>query len=117
MNRWYQVRRMRGAAFLILIGILALLNQWRILSWDKSWPFFLIVAGLLALAERAAWTADVRDQQAAQGFAPAGQYGDHPIPPYSTVSSSWTTPSPSVADKPFIQTHPPAPEDSGREER
>ncbi len=113
MNRWYQVRRLRGAAYLILIGILALLNQWRILSWGKSWPFFLILAGLLALAERTAWTADLRDQEAAQAFAAAGQQ----VPPASTVSSSWTAPQPGIAEQPFIQTHPPAPEDSGREDR
>lgn len=108
MNRWYQIRRIRGAAFLILIGVLALLDQWRILSWHKSWPLFLIVAGLLALAERAAWTADVRDQQAAT----MGQ----PIPP-NPAKSSWSGAPQSDATQPFIQTHPPAPEDYGREDR
>ena len=116
MNRWYQVRRMRGAAYLILVGVLALLNQWRILSWDKSWPLFLIVAGLLALAERAAWTADVRDQQAAQNFGVPGQPGQ-PTPPNSVTSASWATPTTGTGETPFIQTHPPAPEDPGREER
>jgi hypothetical protein len=116
MNRWYQIRRMRGAAWLILIGVLALLNQWRILSWNKSWPFFLIVAGLLALAERAAWTADVREQQAAQNFVAVGQPGQ-PMPPNPVTSGSWTTPAADVGEQPFIQTHPPAPEDPGREER
>lgn len=113
MNRWYQVRRMRGATYLILIGVLALLNQWHILSWDKSWPLFLIVAGLLALAERAAWTSDVRDQQAAQSFAAASSA----VPPNPTVSSSWTSPTPGTTETAFIQTHPPVPEDPGREDR
>lgn len=63
MNRCFQIRRLRGAAFLILVGILALLNQEHILTWGKSWPFFLILAGLLLFLERAAWAADVRDQQ------------------------------------------------------
>lgn len=31
MNRWYQIRRLRGAVILILIGVLALLNQWNIM--------------------------------------------------------------------------------------
>jgi hypothetical protein len=115
MNRWYQLRRMRGAMWLILIGVLALLNEWRILSWDKSWPLFLIVPGVLMLAERAAWTADVRERQAAQGFPPAGQYGDRPVSPPAAVSSSWTATPSAAQDKPFIQTHPP--EDSGREDR
>jgi hypothetical protein len=65
MVRWYQVRRLRGPAFLILVGVLFLLDQWNILGFNKSWPLFLIVAGLLALAERAAWAADAAQQQAA----------------------------------------------------
>jgi hypothetical protein len=65
MVRWYQVRRLRGPLFLILVGVLFLLDQWNILGFNKSWPLFLIVAGLLALAERAAWTADAAQQQAA----------------------------------------------------
>jgi hypothetical protein len=118
MNRWHQIHRMRGAAFLILIGVLALLNQWHILRWGQSWPLFLIVAGLLALAERAAWTADVREQQAAQGLGLMGQAGGQPAPPNPTGPSYWSAASPANAgEAPFIQTQPPAPEDPGREER
>jgi hypothetical protein len=54
MSRYVMIRRLRGPAFLLLVGVLALLNQADILGWDKSWPFFLILAGLLVLAERAA---------------------------------------------------------------
>ncbi|MDR3727032.1 MAG: DUF5668 domain-containing protein [Terracidiphilus sp.] len=54
MSRYILIRRLRGPAFLLLIGALALLNQADLLSWGKSWPLFLILAGLLALAERAA---------------------------------------------------------------
>jgi hypothetical protein len=106
MNSWYTLRRMRGAIYLIVIGILALLNQYRILTWDQSWPFFLIVPGVLMLAERAAWTADLRRQQEEQGT------------PMPQQNFSW----PSDAGGPhgraaFIQTTPPPPEDSGREEQ
>jgi len=54
MNRYIMIRRLRGPAYLLLVGALALLNQADILSWGKSWPFFLILAGVLALAERTA---------------------------------------------------------------
>ena len=54
MNRYMMIRRLRGPAFLLLVGVLALLNQADILGWGKSWPFFLILAGMLVLAERAA---------------------------------------------------------------
>lgn len=118
MNRWYQIRHLRGGAILILIGVLALLNQWRIMSWDKSWPFFLIVLGLLALAERAAWAADARARQEAQLNASFTQPGTGTIPANPTVSASWSTPPTSgVVENSFIQAHPPAPEDPGREER
>ena len=77
MNRWYQIRRLRGAVILILIGVLALLNQWNIMHWGTSWPLILIVLGLLMVAERAVWTADVRAQQEEQQYA-ASMGGYHP---------------------------------------
>jgi hypothetical protein len=54
MNAWLLIRRLRGPAFLILLGITALLNQWGVLSFARSWPLYLILAGVLGLAERAA---------------------------------------------------------------
>jgi hypothetical protein len=54
MNAWLFVRRLRGPAFVILVGITALLNQWGVLSFGRSWPLYLILAGVLGLAERAA---------------------------------------------------------------
>jgi hypothetical protein len=54
MNRYLLIRRLRVPAFLLLVGVIALLAQADILSWGQSWPLFLILAGLLLLAERAA---------------------------------------------------------------
>ena len=54
MNTWLLMRRLRGPAFLILVGITALLNQWGVLSFSRSWPLYLILAGVIGLAERAA---------------------------------------------------------------
>ena len=54
MNAWLLIRRLRGPAFLILVGVNALLNQWGVLSLSRSWPLYLILAGILGLAERAA---------------------------------------------------------------
>ena len=106
MNSWYTLRRMRGAMYLILIGVLALLNQYRILTWDQSWPFFLIVPGVLMLAERAAWTTDIRRQQEEQAVSMAQRN--------STRPNDAGGPHGGAA---FIQTTPPPPEDSGREEQ
>jgi hypothetical protein len=54
MNRYILIRRLRGPAFLLLVGINALLAQAHIIGWGHSWPFYLILAGVIALAERAA---------------------------------------------------------------
>jgi hypothetical protein len=37
-----------------LLGVTALLNQWGVLSFSRSWPLYLILAGVIGLAERAA---------------------------------------------------------------
>ena len=120
MNRWYQIRRMRGAVILILIGVLALLNQWNILYWHTSWPFILIVLGLLMLVERAVWTADVRARQEEQEYA-ASTGGYNPSQPFGGVgvTPSWPSgpPSSSVGSGPFVQSQPPTPDDPGREGR
>jgi len=70
MSRYILIRRLRGPAFLLLVGALALLNQADVLSWGKSWPFFLILAGVLTLAERAAL--------AAEGAGSGSGYGQTP---------------------------------------
>lgn len=57
MNRYIMIRRLRGPAVLLLIGVMALLAQANILGWGQSWPLILILIGLLLLAERAALAA------------------------------------------------------------
>lgn len=71
MNRYILIRRLRGPAFLLLVGIMALLSQAHILSWGKSWPLYLILGGVLLLAERAAL--------ATEGYPP------YPGAPYPNV--------------------------------
>jgi hypothetical protein len=56
MNRYILIRRLRGPAILLLIGVLALLDQAGIINhfWHLFWPLLLITIGVLLLAERAA---------------------------------------------------------------
>jgi len=94
MNHWLLIRRLRGPAFLLLLGITALLNQWDILSFGRSWPLYLILFGLMSLAERAALS-----QAHLDGFDPiTGQ----PIVPNSTIygGPGYSTPGTSIVPSP-----------------
>lgn len=71
MSRYILIRRLRGPAFLLLVGVNALLAQAHILGWGRSWPLYLILWGVLALAERAALTAEE-----------AGMPPNYPAAPY-----------------------------------
>ena len=54
MNSYYMIRRIRGPLMLLTFGFTAVLDQWNILNYGRSWPLYLIVLGVLGLAERAA---------------------------------------------------------------
>jgi hypothetical protein len=56
MNRYILIRRLRGPAVLLLIGMLALLDESGAIHhfWGWFWPLLLILMGSLGLAERAA---------------------------------------------------------------
>ena len=56
MNRYILIRRLRGPAFLLLVGVVALLHQTGVVNhfWHLFWPLALILLGVLLLAERAA---------------------------------------------------------------
>jgi hypothetical protein len=89
MNSWLLIRRLRGPAFLILVGITALLNQWGVLSFGRSWPLYLILAGVIGLAERAALiaTPPVPPVYPA-AYAPAPYAQGTSVAPYTGPSSS-----------------------------
>lgn len=104
MNRYILVRRLAGPAFLLLTGVNAMLNQAHILSWQQSWPFYLILIGVLKLAERAAFHADGYPQwpgQAPQAGWPAqpgwppqpGQYPAAPAPAGAQPTAAPAQPS------------------------
>ncbi len=49
-------RALRGSVWVTLVGIIFFLAEFNILSWGHSWPLFIIVAGLMTLLERAAYS-------------------------------------------------------------
>ncbi|MGB7264870.1 MAG: DUF5668 domain-containing protein [Terracidiphilus sp.] len=60
MSRYMMIRRLRGPAILLLIGVVALLHQAGMLAhfWRLLWPLLLILLGVMMLAERAALAAE-----------------------------------------------------------
>lgn len=54
MNQYIFLQRIQGPALLLTFGVAALLDQWDILSFGRSWPLYLIVLGVLKLAQRTA---------------------------------------------------------------
>jgi hypothetical protein len=73
MSRYILIRRLRGPAILLLIGVIALLHQAGVVDhfWHLFWPLLLILIGVLLLAERAAL--------AVEGY-PAMPYPGAPYP-------------------------------------
>ena len=46
---------LRGSIWVILVGVLFLLDSFDILSWSHSWPLFIIVAGLMTIFRRVSY--------------------------------------------------------------
>lgn len=78
MNRYILIRRLRVPAVLLLIGVLALLDQMGVINhfWHLFWPLLFILIGVIMLAERAVLTID-------SGNAPP-----YPGVPYAGVPAS-----------------------------
>jgi len=64
------VSALRGSVWIILVGVLFLLSTFGILSWGHSWPLFIIVAGLMAIFERTAYSSTAAPVYPAPPTAP-----------------------------------------------
>jgi hypothetical protein len=75
---------LRGSIWVTLVGILFLLDSFDILSWEHSWPLFIIVAGLMAIFRRVSYNPAV----------PLYPYPAQPVaPPPAPAPSSSIVPS------------------------
>jgi hypothetical protein len=98
MNRYILIRRLRGPAFLLLLGIIALLHQTGVVYhfWHLFWPLALILWGVLLLAERAALEVDGYPQMSADapyaGY-PGAAYGQGPNPGTGPAAGATTSTS------------------------
>ncbi len=81
MSRYILIRRLRGPAFLLLIGIVALLHQTGIVyhMWRLFWPLALILWGLMLLAERAALELEGYPPPYPDAAYPGGPYAQPPV--------------------------------------
>ena len=93
MNRYVLIRRLRGPAFLLLLGIIALLHQTGVVDhfWHLFWPLALILWGVLLLAERAAlemegYSQMYPDAQYPGGYPQGPGAGPGPTPPIPGTS-------------------------------
>lgn len=100
MNRYILIRRLRGPAVLLLIGIIALLHEADLVDgWSLFFPLLLILIGVLKLAERAA-------------LAAAGDEAMYPGSPYAYGGG--VNPAPAAVAQPGTSVVPAATQDYGK---
>ncbi|HTD95508.1 MAG TPA: hypothetical protein VK627_01210 [Edaphobacter sp.] len=80
-------RALRGSIWVILVGVLFLLAAFDILSWGRSWPLFIIVAGLMTIFERTAYSA-AATAPPVYPSSPYNPYNPPPTPPPPATGTS-----------------------------
>jgi len=86
MNQYLFLRRMRGPIILLTFGITAILDEYAGVSYAHSWPLYIIVWGLLKLAENAILAQNPPNAPAAWPGYPSGYQNPGPTnPPYTGV--------------------------------
>ncbi len=98
MNKYFLIRRLTGPSILLLLGIVALLHQADLVSWNIFVPLLLILIGVLKLAQRAVLAA-MGDEAIYPGYPgsypggyPGYQGGPYPYgaPPAGTQAPTQT---------------------------
>ena len=98
MNRYYLIRRLRGPAFLLLIGLVALLHQLGVVDHflHLFLPLALILFGVMLLAERTILSLDGGD----------GSYSGGCQPPYTPPYPGASYPGAPFPGAPCAATDP-----------
>ena len=60
----------RSSIWVVLVGVLFLLDSFGILSWGHSWPLFLVAAGVIAIFRRVSYPGTAFPYQAPAATAP-----------------------------------------------
>jgi hypothetical protein len=79
---------LRGSIWIMLVGVLFLLDSAHILSWGRSWPLFIIVAGVMAFLQRAVFSAAAAAPPYPYPYPAAPPPGPAPVTTTSVVPSS-----------------------------
>jgi hypothetical protein len=80
-------RALRGPVWIILVGVLFLLDSFHILSWGRSWPLFIIVGGVMTFLERTAYTGMPAPYPYAAAAEPVAPAAAAPV-----SESTWSVP-------------------------
>lgn len=90
MNRYILIHRLIGPCVLLLLGVVALLHEAHLVSWNIFLPLLLILIGVLKLAERAALAGVTDDPQFSGGYpgAPSAYAGGTAAQPTAQPGSS-----------------------------
>ncbi len=84
MNQYLFLRRMRGPIILLTFGITAILDEYAGIGYGRSWPLYIIVWGLLKLAENAILVQN-------PPVPPAGGYPGYPSQGYPAQGAAGAT--------------------------
>ncbi len=101
----YPIRIVRSLCFsvwIFTVGVLLLANEYDVVPWRKSWPLFIILAGVMALLQRAAYNSAAHAAYEAAQVAPSAAQAPSAGNPYSIVPSGATlsrTDEPQNSDK------------------
>ena len=100
MNQYLFLRRMRGPIILLTFGITAILDEYAGVSYAHSWPLYIIVWGLLKLAENAILAQNPPAPPApwpgypAAGTTPGGTTYTGAVPGDATTATATIVPPP-----------------------
>lgn len=84
------VRALQSSVWVILVGVLFLLDNLNILSWGRSWPLFIIVGGVMAFVQRSVYAAAAQQPIAYPDYSSTGS---QPPPPPSTEPGTAIVPN------------------------
>jgi TM2 domain-containing membrane protein YozV len=86
LYHWRLMQAIGSAIWVLLTGVIWLLDEARILTWSRSWPIYLIAAGVIMFAKRTAYS----------GYPayPPPATPAPPVAPVATTEMIQTTPPP-----------------------